>query len=271
MVVGIPCRFKYKEVEPEGFGLTAEEILQAEDGELNKFVSLKHISAYNTKGRLAMTRLWCANGNLGYKKSDNEISKKRKKLRTALKERLAREALEAEILGKELKGAKKNSKKNSETEETESAGQEDGEAAGAEASGDVEEGEGKRKRKRRKAKQNSATTESEDPQQSQDRSSATATASKSTSDSNDSKKARVETSDESKPPAAAPSNGVVKVGTNKERKLKVLESKRKLRQKLIEQSKEKAAVKKAMMSAAAPQQSAGSGDNGLKKRLDLYK
>lgn len=47
---GIPCRFKYKEVEPEGFGLTAEEILLADDSELNKFVSLKHISAYNTKG-----------------------------------------------------------------------------------------------------------------------------------------------------------------------------------------------------------------------------
>ncbi|KAL0073519.1 KRI1-like family C-terminal-domain-containing protein [Phycomyces blakesleeanus] len=44
----LPTRFKYTHTEPEDFGLTAEEILLADDAELNKYVGLKALAPYRT-------------------------------------------------------------------------------------------------------------------------------------------------------------------------------------------------------------------------------
>jgi protein KRI1 len=51
-VGGIPTRFRYKEVEPETYGLTIEEILAMEDKELNQIIGLKNVAAtYRTDGK----------------------------------------------------------------------------------------------------------------------------------------------------------------------------------------------------------------------------
>ena len=93
IVAGMPCRFKYRQVEKEDFGLTADEILLAEDGELNQFVSLKKISAYAD--------------NYGVGDQARKVAKKRKRFRVAIKDRLAKEAEEAEAAGLAIKGLKK--------------------------------------------------------------------------------------------------------------------------------------------------------------------
>lgn len=46
----MPCRFKYKEVERNAFGLTPEEILFAKDSTLNQFVGLKKLVPYREEG-----------------------------------------------------------------------------------------------------------------------------------------------------------------------------------------------------------------------------
>lgn len=45
-MAGMPCRFRYREVAPDKYGLKTEEMLLLSDKELNQVVSLKKLAPY---------------------------------------------------------------------------------------------------------------------------------------------------------------------------------------------------------------------------------
>jgi len=49
MIGDMPCRFKYRQVEANNYGLSAEEILFAKDSNLKQFVSLKKMAPYSNE------------------------------------------------------------------------------------------------------------------------------------------------------------------------------------------------------------------------------
>ena len=86
IIAGIPCRFKYRKVEPEGYGLDAEDILLADDAELNQYVSLKKLAPY----RPSSSRGKGGDGEGEGEEKMSKLAKRRKRLRLAIRERLAK-------------------------------------------------------------------------------------------------------------------------------------------------------------------------------------
>ncbi|KAL7579922.1 hypothetical protein ACA910_004923 [Epithemia clementina (nom. ined.)] len=56
IVAGIPTRFKYRQVEPNNYGLSAHEILLARDSTLRQYVSLKKMAPYREDGEHVVGR-----------------------------------------------------------------------------------------------------------------------------------------------------------------------------------------------------------------------
>ncbi|KAL2915250.1 Kinetochore protein Spc24 [Polyrhizophydium stewartii] len=75
MIGDLPTRFKYRQVEPQTFGLKPEEILEAEDADLNALISLKKLAPYR---RTEVVERDLAKWNKGKKKRLYEFRSKLK-------------------------------------------------------------------------------------------------------------------------------------------------------------------------------------------------
>ncbi|GMH98765.1 hypothetical protein TrVE_jg8855 [Triparma verrucosa] len=145
----MPTRFKYKAVEKNDYGLKAEDILAADDSELNNYVSLKKLAAYRDPGTE-----FRVHGN------------KRRKFKDHLKEK-QKKIEEAEEKARLEKEAKKQEKKEKEKEQ------------GTEDTKEDDFGPSKKKRKKRgKKKKKGEEGEGEEPQQDPSPSPSTSTSTK---------------------------------------------------------------------------------------------
>ncbi|KAI9496483.1 KRI1-like family C-terminal-domain-containing protein [Zychaea mexicana] len=73
----LPTRYKYRKAEPENFGLSAEEILLADDVELNKYVGMKMLAPYRNERKLQHERwIFNKNRNMKYKDFSKHIQAK---------------------------------------------------------------------------------------------------------------------------------------------------------------------------------------------------
>ena len=180
IVAGMPTRFKYRQVEPNRYGLTTEEILFARDTTLKQFVSLKKMAPYREDGEFTVG------------------GRRRRKFREQLKHEIEEEMgpqemnlesnktnesqestnLEPEVESKKRK-RRKSKKRKSKDDDPENKDEEkvsaddtakpmapdESEGKNAQEDDHVGDSEPKRKRRRRQKKKKSVSHESGDGQQ----------------------------------------------------------------------------------------------------------
>lgn len=127
IVAGMPTRFKYKQVEPNAYGLTTADILLARDTTLRQYVSLKRLAPYHDKTQ-------------EYKVS----YRKRKRFHELIKKDIEEQQ---DLI--EFHGGGSKSKNNKESKEEKTQKDED-----RKAENDIEEKEKKKRRRRLKKKKN---------------------------------------------------------------------------------------------------------------------
>ncbi|EFO86284.1 hypothetical protein CRE_01939 [Caenorhabditis remanei] len=91
-----PTRFKYREVEPNTFGLSTDEILEADERQLNAWASLKKVTAYRTSQEEFFDRK-------AYQRKAEDVDKKKRILsidfggKKSLKRKAEEEEMEKEM------------------------------------------------------------------------------------------------------------------------------------------------------------------------------
>lgn len=193
IVGGIPTRFKYREVEANDFGLSTEEVLQADEKELNKWVSVKKMSQYRAKEDEERDKARFSRRTFDLPKKreafpsllrfykDCEKAEKRKRRERKEKKRKRKEAAKASgadvssssssssesaASSSEDEAEEKEQKKDKKKEDKKSKG-EDSKATKMDVDGAAEPGEGdgegkkKKKKKNKKSKLDTSAAEGE--------------------------------------------------------------------------------------------------------------
>eukprot|EP00172_Hildenbrandia_rubra_P000689 Plantae.Rhodophyta-Hildenbrandia_rubra.ctg13782.p1 GENE.Plantae.Rhodophyta-Hildenbrandia_rubra.ctg13782~~Plantae.Rhodophyta-Hildenbrandia_rubra.ctg13782.p1 ORF type:complete len:631 (+),score=195.30 Plantae.Rhodophyta-Hildenbrandia_rubra.ctg13782:40-1893(+) len=118
IIGGEPVRFRYKGVDAEDFKMTPNEILAAEDKELNRQVSLKYIAPYRTRKEIPKQvfnksrRRWLARQKEkdeaepdAYEKSSEKLRKREKTKKGVLKDGAVRQHDPADVKHKSSQSA----------------------------------------------------------------------------------------------------------------------------------------------------------------------
>ncbi|KAF7297860.1 Kri1-C domain-containing protein [Mycena chlorophos] len=137
LVGGQPTRFHYTSVAPQSYALTASEILQAKDAELNEYMGIKKYAPYRQEG-------WDKNRN-----------ERLKEFKGKIQERMGASGAGAQEGGDGLAKKKRKGKKERMREKAEADATETGIKRKREDDGDAEDAaptEGSKKKRRRKKK-----------------------------------------------------------------------------------------------------------------------
>ena len=116
MIGDTPVRFHYTKVRPASYGLSTDEILQADDSELRKFVSIKKLAPYRdhdwriTKNKVRKFKALLKKQLKREEKEAKENRKKEKKQRKKEKKEMERRMKEQEkaVTEKKNRRSKKN-------------------------------------------------------------------------------------------------------------------------------------------------------------------
>ena len=114
MIGDTPVRFHYTKVKPQGFGLSVEDIMQADDKDLRQFVSMKKLAPYRdhdwrvSKDKVGKFKAMLQK-KLKREEEEEKLSRKeQKKNRKKEKKEMEKKMKEME----EMKASKKRSRKN---------------------------------------------------------------------------------------------------------------------------------------------------------------
>ena len=114
MIGDTPVRFHYTKVKPQGFGLSVEDIMQADDKDLRQFVSMKKLAPYRdhdwrvSKDKVGKFKAMLQK-KLKREEEEEKLSRKeQKKNRKKEKKEMEKKMKEME----EMKASKKRNRKN---------------------------------------------------------------------------------------------------------------------------------------------------------------
>jgi len=165
IVAGMPTRFKYREVEPNSYGLTTQEILLARDTTLKQYVSLKKMAPYNEGDEYNVNSRKRRKFREMLQQDIEDAERQLKEQGVTVNESHGSEAAgeDAEVTNKKKRRRMKKSGDKNKSIEKEDASKTNTERVDAMGSGTKENEDGKKKRRRKKKGKKISTPDSSKP------------------------------------------------------------------------------------------------------------